>query len=80
MQLNRVSEVGDDWECGCSECRNTMVVNACTKAAIIDEGAMTSAKSPSLRFDESVVTKPIPVIHWMSRLGQRQRGHSDSRR
>ena len=39
-----------------------MVVNAYTKAAIIDEGAMTSAKSPSLRFDESVVTKPIPAI------------------
>ena len=35
MQLRRVSEVGDDWEDG-SECRNTMVVYACTKAAIID--------------------------------------------
>ena len=39
-----------------------MVVNAYTKAAIIDEGAMTSAKSPPLRFDESVVIKPIPAI------------------
>ena len=80
MQLNRVSEVGDDWEGGCSECCNTMAVYACTKAAIIDEGAMTSAKSPSLRFDEAVVAKPIPVIHLLSRLGQRQRGQSDSRR
>jgi hypothetical protein len=57
-----------------------MVVNAYTKAAIITGRAMTSAKSPSLRFDESVVTKPIPVIHLMSRLEQRQRGQSDSRR
>ena len=54
-----------------------MVVHAYTKAAIIDEGAMTSAKSPSLRFDESVVTKPIPVIHLLSRMGRRQRGQSD---
>ena len=43
-------EVGDDREGCCSEYRIRVVVNACTKAAIIDEGAMTSAKSPSLRF------------------------------
>ena len=41
---------------------HTMVVHVYTKAAIIDEGAMTSAKSPPLRFDESVVIKPIPAI------------------
>ena len=58
---------------------HTMVVNAYTKAAIITGGAMTSAKSPSLRFDESVVTKPIPVIHLLSRMGRRQRGQSDIR-
>ena len=42
--------MGDDLE-GCySDRRIRMVVNAYTEAAIIDEGAMTSAKSPSLRF------------------------------
>jgi hypothetical protein len=43
-------EVGDDLEGWYSERRIRMVVNAYTEAAIIDEGAMTSAKSPSLRF------------------------------
>ena len=57
----------------------TMVVNACTKAAIISGGAMTSAESPPLRLDESVVTKPIPVIHLLSRMGRRQRGQGDMR-
>ena len=57
---------------------HTMVVYACTKAAIITAGgAMTSAKSPSLRFVESAATKPIPTIHLLSRMGRRQRGQSD---
>ena len=54
--------MGDDLEGWYSERRFRMVVNAYTEAAIIDDRAMTSAKSPSLRLDESVVTKPIPAI------------------
>ena len=46
----------------CLRVSHKMVLNAFTEAAIIDEGAMTSAKSPPLRFDESVVIKPIPAI------------------
>ena len=42
--------MGDDLEGSYSERRIRMVVNAYTEAAIIDERAMTSAKSPSLRF------------------------------
>ena len=54
-------EVGDDRE-GCSSvCRIRRWLTPTPRRRSLGR-AMTSAKSPSLRFDESVAIKPIPAI------------------